>query len=118
MPGYGRRGRSSASKSRRTVRGYTLRGRNGRLAYVGVTNNPGRRAAEHRQDGKRGGMKVETRPMSREAARRWKACRSPSISRRKESTPEQDSEWWVECLITSHQGLQGTTIWTTGNSNV
>ena len=29
------------------VHGYTLRGRAGRVRYVGITNNPGRRAEEH-----------------------------------------------------------------------
>ena len=53
------------------VRGYTLRDSKGRIKYVGVTNNPRRRAAEHRRDGKRGKLKVETRPMPRGFARHW-----------------------------------------------
>ena len=39
----------------------------------GVSNNPSRRATEHKRDGKRGKLKVETRPMSRAYARRWEA---------------------------------------------
>ena len=69
------------SRSSRTVRGYTLRGRNGRINYVGVSNNPTRRAAEHKQDGKRGSMKVETRAMSREAAQRWESRRLNTFRR-------------------------------------
>ena len=53
------------------MRGYTLRGRNGRIRYVGVSNDPNRRSAEHKRDGKRGKLKVETRPMSRAYARSW-----------------------------------------------
>ena len=75
MTRYGRRGWNRSSSGRRTVRGYTLRGRNGRINYVGVTNNPRRRAAEHRQNGKLGWMKVENWPMSREAGDSWEAGR-------------------------------------------
>lgn len=53
------------------MRGYTLRGRNGRVNYVGVTNNPGRRAAQHLRDGKVGKMKVETRRSTRTEALSW-----------------------------------------------
>ena len=57
------------------VRGYTLRGRNGKINYVGTTNNPGRRAAQHKSDGKSGQLQTETRPTSRGAAERWEASR-------------------------------------------
>ena len=69
------RGNRPSGGNRGGVRGYTLRGRNGQINYVGVTNNPSRRAGEHRQDGKRGSMKVETSSMSRPTARRWEADR-------------------------------------------
>ena len=58
------------------VRGYTLRGKNGKINYVGTTNNPGRRAGEHNSDGKSGRLQTETRPTSRGAAERWEANRS------------------------------------------
>ena len=57
------------------VQGYTLRGRNGKINYVGTTNNPGRRAAQHKSDGKSGQLQTETRPTSRGAAERWEASR-------------------------------------------
>ena len=41
-------------------RGYTLRGRNGKINYVGTTNNPGRRAGEHKSNGKTGRLQTET----------------------------------------------------------
>ena len=57
------------------MRGYTIRGRSGRVKYVGVTNNPRRRAAEHRRSGKRGRLQVETGDMSRRKARRWEGAK-------------------------------------------
>ena len=55
--------------------GYTLRDSRGRVTYVGVTNNPRRRAAEHRRSGKRGSMRVETGRRSTGSARSWEARR-------------------------------------------
>lgn len=57
------------------VRGYTLRGKNGKINYVGTTNNSGRRAAEHKSDGKTGRLQMETPPKSRGSAERWEANR-------------------------------------------
>ena len=69
------RGRSSSGGSPSKAQGYTLRGKNGRINYVGITNDPQRRASEHRQEGKSGSMNVETRKMSRPAAREWETNR-------------------------------------------
>ena len=66
-PRHSRRGTGGA------VQGYSLRDSRGRATYYGVSNDPSRRAAEHKQDGKRGKLKVETRPMSRAYGRRWEA---------------------------------------------
>ena len=71
MRGYGIGRRRRSSRSRGKSQGYTIRDRRRRIKYVGETNNPQRRAAEHEQDGKTGTLKVETGPMSRAAARRW-----------------------------------------------
>ena len=57
------------------MRGYTIRGRGGKVKYVGITNNPRRRAAQHRREGKRGRLQVETSGMSREKARRWEEAK-------------------------------------------
>ena len=57
------------------MRGYTIRGRGGRVKYVGITSSPRRRAVEHRHSGKRGRLKVETGGMSRQKARRWEGAR-------------------------------------------
>ena len=80
MPGRsggsgGGRGKSPSSGNQSKAQGYTLRGNNGRINYVGVTNDPTRRAAEHKQDGKSGSMNVETRKMSRPTARGWEENR-------------------------------------------
>lgn len=64
-----------------SVRGYTLRGRNGRVRYVGVTNSPIRRAAQHRRSGKTGKMKVETRSLSRTEALSWERRRLAAYRR-------------------------------------
>ena len=42
---------------------------------MGTTNSPGRRAAEHKAEGKTGKLQPETKPMSRGAAERWEANR-------------------------------------------
>ena len=57
------------------MRGYVIRGRGGRTNYVGITNNPRRRAAEHRRSGKRGRLQVVTGGMPRGKARRWEATK-------------------------------------------
>lgn len=57
------------------MRGYTIRGTGGRVKYVGITNNPRRRAAEHGREGKRGRLQVETSGMSLGQARRWEGAR-------------------------------------------
>ena len=49
---------------------YTLREGN-KVTYIGITNDPDRRASEHRSDGKEGDMRIEGPPMSRESAQKW-----------------------------------------------
>ena len=73
MASYSRRRRSRrrAAGTGGSVQGYTLRDRKGRIRYVGVSNDPRRRATEHKRDGKHGKLKVETRPMPRGFARHW-----------------------------------------------
>ncbi len=70
MPRGSRGGRRP---TRNAVRGYTIRGKYGKINYVGTTNNPGRRAAEHKSEGKPGQLKTETPSMSRKAAEQWEA---------------------------------------------
>ena len=81
MRRYGQGGKSSSSRGQRTTLGYILRGRYGRINYVGVTNNPERRASEHKQAGKLGKLKVETGPMLPTSAKRWEAQRLETYRR-------------------------------------
>ena len=55
--------------------GYTLRGPNGKIEYIGISNDPDRRAEEHRRDGKPGKMNVETRPRKPDLAIKWEQHR-------------------------------------------
>ena len=64
-------GRPSSGKTQ----GYTLRGPNGKINYVGTTSDPNRRAGEHKADGKPGKLKTETKPMPQKAAENWESNR-------------------------------------------
>ena len=77
----GQYGKGRSSSSARSKHGYTLRGKNNRINYVGVSNDPQRRASEHRQDGKRGKLKVETPALKQTSARRWEAKRLETYRR-------------------------------------
>lgn len=78
--GFGRgsspSGRSRSGQPKGQVRGgksvqYSIKGADGKTKYIGTTNNPTRRAAQHQQSGKLGPgdrMRVETRPTSRSKA--------------------------------------------------
>ena len=88
MARYSRSGRRGAAGKGSIVRGYALRDRNGRVRYVGVSNNPSRRATEHKRAGKRGKLKVETRPLSRAEARRWEATEAHRLPQK---SPWQES---------------------------
>ena len=82
MPRARRTGSSGNSRGRRdAVKGYTLRGRNGRINYVGITNHPERRAKQLKSGGKSGKMKVETKTMSRNSARGWETKRLANYRR-------------------------------------
>ena len=61
------------------VYGYTLRDYFGKIVYVGISDNPRARRAEHGLAGKQfKEIKIETKPMSRLAAERWEARRLKS----------------------------------------
>ena len=92
--GYRGGGRSrsasrGSSRSKGQVRSgksvqYSIKSSRGRTKYYGVTNNPSRRAAEHRESGKlaRGDrFRVETRPVSRTKAERVESAKLASYRR-------------------------------------
>ena len=68
-------GESPVVSEQDQVYGYMLRDREGDTVYVGVTNNPRARRAEHRLDRKEfKSMEVELGPVSREKAEAWETC--------------------------------------------
>ena len=85
--GSNRGSRSASGPSRGESKGrvrdgkvvqYSIRDPNGKPKYVGSTNNPRARAAQHRDSGKLGKgdqLVVETKPVSRQAAQRVKAAK-------------------------------------------
>ena len=74
-------GRRGTPRPTQGVHGYTIRGRKGRITYVGISNDPYRRAGEHGTEGKRGKLRVETPTMSRSEARQWEARRLATYRR-------------------------------------
>ena len=89
--GFRGRGRSrSASRSVRRPKGqvrggksvqYSITSSRGRKKYYGVTNNPSRRAREHRESGKFAPgdrFRVETRAVSRKKAERVESAKLAS----------------------------------------
>ena len=93
------RSRSTSRSARRSgssrssaggVGAYSIYDSSGKRTYIGSTNNPERRAAEHARHGRltRGGeMVVESRPMSRDAARRLVAKKVQGYRRRTRKLP-------------------------------
>ena len=100
--GSGSGGRSSSGR-RSTPRGqikggkavqYAIRGRDGGTKYVGTTNNPGRRAAEHRATGKldKGDkLEVQTRAVSRTKAERVEAAKLASHRKQHGRNPQDNT---------------------------
>ena len=63
----------------KNVYGYTLRDDYDRIVYVGNTDNPRARVAEHEFEGKDfDELVVETGPMTRQSAQRWESRRLKS----------------------------------------
>ena len=65
---------AAMSEPRDTYR-YTLRN-DGKILYHGITNDPERRAAEHKRDGKPGEMHIEGPRVTRDSALKWERERS------------------------------------------
>lgn len=62
----------------------------GRTTYIGETTNPRRRAAQHRQAGKEGKMKIEKAFSSHRAARRSEASRLSHFRRKNGRNPRHN----------------------------
>ena len=73
---------------------YSIKGPKGETKYIGTTNNPTRRAAEHRESGKMGSgdrLKVETRAVSRPKAERLEAAKLRTHRRVYGGNPEHNT---------------------------
>ena len=99
--GAGRRnsGRSSRTRSKGQVKNgktvqYAIRDGKGKAKYYGTTNNPRRRAAEHRKSGKlsKGDrLVVETRAIPRRSAEKVEATKLASHRRQHRRNPKHDT---------------------------
>ena len=73
---------------------YSVKGRKGNTKYIGTTNNPSRRAAEHHRDGKLGRgdkLVVETRAVSRKSSEHVEAGKLASHRRQHGSNPKHNT---------------------------
>ena len=92
-------GGGGAGRSRGRIRSgkvvqYSIKDRRGNTKYVGTTNNPRRRAAEHREAGKLGRgdrFVVETRAISRKSAERVERGKLASFRRRHGRNPRHNT---------------------------
>ena len=99
--GAGRRSSGSSSRARskgqvksgKTVQ-YAIKDRRGNSTYSGTTNNPRRRASEHRKSGKFGKgdqLVVETRAITRKSAERVEAAKLASHRRQHRRNPKHNT---------------------------
>ena len=87
--GGGAKSQKGQIKSGKSVQ-YSIKSRKGNTKYIGTTNNPTRRAAEHRTAGKLGRgdkLVVETRAVSRKSAEGMEAAKLASHRRNYGSNP-------------------------------
>ena len=101
--GSGAGRRSSGSNSRARSKGqvkngkavqYAIRDRRGKAKYYGTTNNPGRRAVEHRKSGKLGKgdrLVVESRAIPRKSAEKVEAAKLASHRRQHRRNPKHNT---------------------------
>ena len=83
----------TVKSSKNGVVTYSLYNSRGKRTYVGTTNNPERRAAQHARSGKltkSGEMVVESKPMSRNAAERLEARKIQGYQRRTGRLPKHN----------------------------
>ncbi len=79
---------------------YSIKNSKGDTKYIGTTNNPSRRADEHRKAGKLGRgdkLVVETRAISRESAERVEKAKLASFRKQRGRNPKHnktnDGRW-------------------------
>ena len=96
-PRPGTRGNAGKPKGQvkdgKTVQ-YSIKGPKGSTKYIGTTNNPSRRASEHRESGKLGRndkLVVETKPIPRSSAERVEAAKLRSYRDRHGRNPRHNA---------------------------
>ena len=80
-------------KSGKTVQ-YAIKSRRGTTKYIGTTNNPSRRATEHRETGKLGRgdkLEVQSRAIYRKSAERVEAAKLSSHRRQHGRNPKHNT---------------------------
>ena len=85
--------RKGQIKSGKAVQ-YTIKDQKGNTKYIGTTNNPSRRATEHRETGKLGRkdkLVVETRAISRKSAESVERGKLSSFRQEHERNPKHNS---------------------------
>ena len=99
----GRSGRGGSSRPQRQPKGqikrgkvvqYAIRDESGQTKYIGSTNNPTRRAAEHREGGKmRSGdkLEVQSQPISRRKAEQLESGRLKEHRRTHGDNPQHNT---------------------------
>ena len=73
---------------------YAVKDKNGRTKYIGTTNNPTRRASEHRKDGKMRSsdkIEVQSRPISRHKAEQLERRRLKGHRRTHGANPQHNT---------------------------
>ena len=88
------RGRSKGQVKNGKAVQYSIKDRKGKLTYYGTTNNPRRRAAEHKKSGKLGKgdqLVVETRVIPRKSAERVEAAKLAAHRRRHRRNPKHNT---------------------------
>lgn len=98
-----RRGRSStggnrSSRQKGQVKNgksvqYSIEGADGKTKYIGTTNNPSRRAGQHKKSGKLGSgdrLVVETRPTSRSKVERVEKAKLKSFRQNNGRNPQHN----------------------------
>ena len=73
---------------------YSIKGPKGETKYIGTTNNPTRRAAEHRESGKMGQsdrLRVETKAVSRPKAEKVEAAKLCTHRKAHGGNPEHNT---------------------------
>ena len=73
---------------------YAIKDRRGKSTYYGTTNNPKRRAAEHRKSGKLGKgdrLVVETRAIARKSAEKVEAAKLADHRRQHKRNPKHNT---------------------------